>query len=352
MIIRVPVSVLLILLPLLFTACMQMPGTQQSAKQLAEDTAGSTGSDDSHTDHSVADDPVATVSNTTSSTPNIAIRKTMAESDSSRTTDAITEDNEQDFSQSKVKKSRSIDELLLFQPARYPAGDWNPDGLKFEDVWMTTGDGVKIHGWYCPHVNPQAVVLYAHGNAGNLSHRAAMIEQLVEQHQVSVMIFDYRGYGRSEGKPTAAGALNDARAARAELAKRAGIKEADVVLMGRSLGGAILVPLAAELSPRGLILQSTFSSLKNIAKHHFPVLAWMVPKSKLDSAKMIPDAKCPVLISHGDRDTVIPFEQGRALFEAANEPKQFMTIEGAGHNDPQPKAYDGLLAEFFAELPG
>jgi fermentation-respiration switch protein FrsA (DUF1100 family) len=245
----------------------------------------------------------------------------------------------------------SLDERLLFYPSKYPEGDWKPKGLNFEDVWFDADDGARLHGWYCPCDRPRAVVLFAHGNAGNLSHRAPLMQYLQKDLRVSALIFDYRGYGRSEGVPTVKGVLKDGRAARTLLARRAGIKESQIVLMGRSLGGAIVVQLAAESPPRGLILESTFSSFKDVAAHHYPLLAWLVPANKLNSAVKIATYKGPLLQSHGDADRTIPYALGRKLFKAANEPKSFITIPGGDHNDRQSAEYYTQLNRFIDALP-
>lgn len=253
--------------------------------------------------------------------------------------------------QGKPSKVRSLDELLLFQPTKYPKGDWEPAGLKFADVWMTSRDGTQIHGWYCPAENSKAVVLYCHGNGGNLSGRASTLQFLQEKMSVSVLIFDYRGYGRSEGKATVSGAIADAAVARTELAKLANVNESDIVLMGRSLGGALAIQLAADASPRGLIVESSFSSLREVAAEHFPKLAWLVAKNKLNSAQAITEVHCPLLQCHGDADRVISYESGRKLFAAAKHPKHFVTLPEIGHNDRPTRAYYGAMSDYLNALP-
>lgn len=245
----------------------------------------------------------------------------------------------------------SLDELLLFFPTKHPRGNWKPHDLVFEDVWITAKDGTRIHGWFCPCENPRAVVLFAHGNAGNLSDRAALMTYFQKQLRLTTLIFDYRGYGRSEGRPTVSGVISDGLAAANFLEKHAGIDKSELVLMGRSLGGAIVVQIAPEIQPRGLIIESTFSSLKQIAKHHYSMLAWLVPRNKLDSKTAIAGYKGHLLQSHGAADQVIPFDLGVELFNAANEPKQFIELENADHNDSPPKSYYKQLSNFLESLP-
>ena len=251
---------------------------------------------------------------------------------------------------SKKVSRRSIDELLLFFPSKYPDGDWQPENLRFEDVWMTAEDGTRIHGWYCPCENPRGTILIAHGNAGNLAWRAPWLTILQQKLQVSTLMFDYRGYGRSAGKPSVPGALQDARAARKKLAEIAGIHESEIILMGESLGGAVVVQLAAESPARGLILQSTFSSLRDVADVHYPGLSWVVPPTKLNSSSQIRQYRGPLLQSHGNADRIIPFSSGQLLFQAANEPKKFVTLEGADHNDWLTEDYLQRLEDFLQRV--
>lgn len=250
-------------------------------------------------------------------------------------------------SSKKVKHYRGPDELLLFFPSKYPDGDWKPAGLNFEDVWFTADDKTKLHGWYCPVEKPTAYLVYAHGNGGHLAHRADLLRKLQLDLNVTVFIFDYRGYGRSEGKASVSGAISDGRAASTYLAQRAGVKESELVLMGRSLGGAIMTQVASETQPRGLVIESSFDSLKGMGKLHYPYLSWLVSKNKLNSASKIKEFKGELLQSHGTADQLIPFDSGKALFDAASEPKTFIEIQGRGHNDAQPSSYYDQLKEFL-----
>lgn len=247
--------------------------------------------------------------------------------------------------------TRSLDDLLALFPAKYPQGDWRPADFTFEDCWFQSIDGLRLHGWYYRHERPQAVLLFVHGNAGNLTHRAPVAKLLHDRFALSVMVFDYRGYGRSEGVPTIDGILRDARAARLFLAKREVVAERDIVLLGESLGGAVAVDLAAEDGARGLILESTFSSLRDVGATHYPTtLVDLVVTDRLDSISKVKKYRGPLLQSHGDADRTIPLALAHKLFAAANEPKTFVLMPGRDHNDPKTEDYYRALATFFARL--
>jgi fermentation-respiration switch protein FrsA (DUF1100 family) len=242
---------------------------------------------------------------------------------------------------------QTLDERLLFFPSKYPAGDWKPKDLKFDDVVFESKDKTRLHGWYCPCEDPRAVILLTHGNAGHVADRAPLLRYLQSKARVAVFVFDYRGYGKSEGTPTVEGVLDDARAARAQLRWMASIEDSEMLLVGESLGGAIAVQLAAESAPCGLILQSTFSSLREIADFHFPALSWLVPADKLNSCKAIQRYSGPLLQSHGTADRTIPLPLAEKLFAAGNEPKQFIRIPRAGHNNWITDDYLGHLNRFI-----
>jgi len=249
------------------------------------------------------------------------------------------------------KPMQNLEDQFLFYPLRHPAGEWSPADLEFEDVFFTAADGVKLHGWYCPCKNPRAVVLHAHGNAGHLANRADLMRFYQRKLHVASFIFDYRGYGRSEGKPTLAGILADARAARNWLAKKANVKKSQIVLTGQSLGGAVAVDLASDGGARGLVLESTFSSLQDVATYHYGRMASMLSPDKLNSAANIKTYRGPLLMSHGDADEVVPYKFGRKLFEAANEPKEWLRIKSAPHNYSMTEDFAKALNQFIERLP-
>jgi uncharacterized protein len=243
-----------------------------------------------------------------------------------------------------------MENSLIYFPSVYPEGIWDPPGLEFEDAWFEAADGTKLHGWYVPRANPRAVVLVAHGNGGNLSHRYELLQQLAALN-VSTMIFDYRGYGRSAGAPSEEGILADARAARRWLATRAGVQENDIVLMGESLGGGVMVELAAHDGARALVLENTFTSLPDVAAFHYPWLpVKTLMRTRMDSAAKIGKFHGPLLQVHGDADTIIPFVIGQQLHAAANQPKTFVTIAGGDHNDPRSSTFLEALDKFLSEL--
>ena len=251
-----------------------------------------------------------------------------------------------------AKPIQSLHETLLFFPSKYPIGDWSPAGLEVEDCWFTAQDGTRLHGWYVEHPTPRAVVLYAHGNAGNVAEWAGVLRLLHERFRVSVMIFDYRGYGRSEGIPTIEGALLDTRAARLHLAELTNVAPEEIVLWGRSLGGALAIDVAATDGARGLILESTFCSLRDVALVHYPrpVVDWFIA-DELNSAESIQGFQGPLLQSHGTADRLVPLSLARSLFEAANEPKKFITVAGGDHNNAGGEAYFQAVEAFLARLP-
>lgn len=244
-----------------------------------------------------------------------------------------------------AKRVPTLDEMILFQPSR--TGDWSPANLVYRDVDFSAADGTQLHGWYCPADAPRAVVLYCHGNAGNIAWMARFLEHLRSEHQLSILAFDYRGYGKSQGLPTADGVVSDGRAARIQLAELSGIPVRQQLIWGRSMGGAVAVQLAADEPARGLVLECTFDSFKSVATHHAPAWAFAVPAQRLNSISRIREIACPLLQIHGTADRVVPFPMGQALFEAAVQPKQFVEIPDADHNSPVPPSIYRTIDEFI-----
>lgn len=244
-----------------------------------------------------------------------------------------------------------LENMLVYPAPRYPEGDWEAKWLQHQDVNFASADGTKLHGWYVEHPQPKAVILYCHGNGTHVADLAEFLQVMRDEFQVSIFAFDYRGYGRSEGKPAEKGIMEDAEAAQKWLAEKTGIKEQEIVLMGRSLGGGIALHLAAEKGAKGVILQSTFTSLPDAAATHYP---WapikMLMRNRYDSLARISRYSGPVFLSHGTADRTIPFSHGQTLFAAATGPKEFFEIPGGDHNDAEPEDYIPALHRFLDSL--
>lgn len=240
---------------------------------------------------------------------------------------------------------------FLFFPEPYDAKNWVEPNFAYEDVTLTTEDEVKINAWYLPAEEPKAFVLFNHGNAGNLSGWGHAAEEMRQRFDVSVLIYDYRGYGKSEGKPTVPGILKDGRAARDWLCERESLASNELVYCGRSLGGAVAVDLAAETGAKGLILESTFTSIPDMAKKITPLAPTSVIRYRLDSLAGIKKYDGLLLHCHGDADSVVPFSQGVELFKACpSEHKKFVRMEGLGHNDTLPEYYREQQQRFFDKI--
>lgn len=205
-------------------------------------------------------------------------------------------------------------------------------GLAFEEATIATADGEKLAAWWVPAENARGTVLMFHGNAGNISHR---LEYLGMFHRLrySTLIVDYRGYGHSTGTPSEQGTYRDAEAAWDHLLHARGARPADVVILGESLGGAVAAWLAIRVGPRAVVLASTFTSVPDLGAQVYPFLpVRLISRFSYDNIAAVKALKSPLLVAHSRNDDIIPFSHGKALFEAANEPKQFLEMQG-GHND-------------------
>ena len=230
---------------------------------------------------------------------------------------------------------RLLENRLVFFPFKYPRGYWKPEsfGLKVEDCYFRTTDDLQLHGWLVSTERAIGTLLWCHGNAGNITDRLDNLAKLAK-FPINIFIFDYRGYGKSEGSPTEEGVYLDAVAAYDYLISRPEIDPERIVVFGRSLGGAVAVDLATKRSSAGLVLESTFTSAKDMARSAFGFLpVHLIMKTDFDSFQKIPQIRVPLLFLHGTDDRTVPFALGRKLFEAANAPKDFYDIPGADHND-------------------
>lgn len=244
-----------------------------------------------------------------------------------------------------------IENKLIFAPRKNARGEWTPPTPQSEQIAFTSADGTELTGWYMPHPKSRGVVLFACGNGGNMSYWSGEFRTLHHQLNLTVLGFDYRGYGRSAGSPSEVGILADARAARAWLAKREGIAEDRVILMGRSLGGGVANDLAQD-GCRALVIESSFTSLPDVAAKIYPYLpVRYVMRTKFDSLSKIRNYRGPLFVSHGTADELIPYSHGRTLYEASpSEQKTFFTVSDGMHNDPQPPGYYRALDDFIGRL--
>jgi len=207
-------------------------------------------------------------------------------------------------------------------------------GLAFEDVYFTTADNVRLNGWYVPYPGSRTTLLWFHGNAGNISHRVDGMKLLHDKVKANVFIIDYRGYGRSEGTVSEKGTYEDARAALRYLRTRKDLDPKNFAFFGQSLGAAVATELAASENCLALILEAPFVSIREMARVVFPMLPiGPLLRTRYDVAGRIKEVKAPILVLQGDRDEVIPVEQGKKVFAAAPSPKEFYAIRGAAHND-------------------
>ena len=223
---------------------------------------------------------------------------------------------------------------LLFFPSRVVDADPSHAGLAFAELEIPTRDGERLHGWWIPATREPAAahVLFLHGNGGNVAHRLAQARVLADA-GLDVLLFDYRGYGRSTGAPGEEGTYRDARAARDALLARPGVEAGGVVYLGESLGGAVATELATAHPPAALVLQSTFASVRRMARLHYPVVPAALVPDVYPTIDRIGRVRTPVLVIHGDRDEIVPLDHGRELFAAAADPKRLDVVRGAGHND-------------------
>jgi len=208
-------------------------------------------------------------------------------------------------------------------------------GWDYEDVTLETEDGVRVHGWWLPVDSPRGSLIFFHGNAGNISHRLASLS-IFRDLGLSVLIIDYRGYGESEGSPSEAGFYRDAQAAWDHLRQERGVPASEIILFGRSLGAAVASGLAASLpaedSAGAVILESPFRSVPEMAQALYPFLpARWLTRMDYDNEKHVQSIEAPLLIIHSEDDEIVPYAQGRAVYEAASSPKTFLGLSG-GHN--------------------
>ena len=226
--------------------------------------------------------------------------------------------------QSRLVYFPNIDRELSVTPQAY--------GLDFESVNLPTEDGETLHAWWVPAKDARGTILFFHGNAGNISHRIDYL-RMFRKLGYATLIFDYRGYGNSTGSPSEAGTDRDAAAAWRWLTQTRGLRPEEIVYAGESLGAAVASGLAVRHPPRALVLLSTFTSVPDLGAKIYPFIpVRLISRYSYDNRAHVRQIKVPVLVAHSRDDDIVPFAHGRRVFEAANEPKQFLEMSG-GHND-------------------
>jgi uncharacterized protein len=247
---------------------------------------------------------------------------------------------------------RAVESRFAFFPTVGESVTPENFGVPYETASLTTADGVSLRGWSLRHPSPRALIVYFHGNGGNLSVWAPILAGINRQ-SYAVNAIDYRGYGVSRGRPSEHGLYKDVDAA-VEWAWRAGGRHVPVVYWGRSLGTTMAAYAATRRSPDGLILESGFPDARALLRGSPPLAFLSLFSSyRFPTAGWLERVRSHVLVMHGDNDRVIPFDAGRALFDRISGPKQFVVIKGGDHNDavpPDPTAYWAAVNTFIASL--
>ena len=242
---------------------------------------------------------------------------------------------------------------LIFFPSRTLAAVPADFGLQAKELSITAADGVTLHGWWIEGPGDRVLIWY-HGNAGNIGHRLHNARWFVDRLGVDVVLVDYRGYGRSAGTPDEEGLYLDGLAIYDAVAARA-LRAEDIVLFGRSLGGAVAIETALRRPAGALVLESVFRSVPALAREHYWFVPSAVVRTQMDNLSKMARVRTPTLVLHGDRDSIVPLSHGRRLFEAAGGAARFHVIDGAGHNDTYlvgGAPYAGAWAAFLRETVG
>lgn len=221
---------------------------------------------------------------------------------------------------------------LVYFPGPPPARTPDAYGLAYEEVALTAADGVRLAAWYLPVESAPGCVLVCHGNAGNIEHRL-MVARAFQAMGLSVLLFDYRGYGNSEGRPSEKGTVLDAQAALGWLLDERGFDLGRIALYGESLGGGVALALAAGRPLAAVVVESTFTSLPELGARIYPLLpVRLIASIRYDNLEALRTLRAPLLVLHSPEDEIVPFDFGRELFEAAPAPKEFIATAGR-HND-------------------
>jgi uncharacterized protein len=244
-----------------------------------------------------------------------------------------------------------MEEQFIFFPSSVIEATPKDYGVAYEDVYFMTADGVKLNGWLILAADAKATLLWFHGNGGNISHRARGAMMLRNKVKTNIFMIDYRGYGRSEGVASEAGTYEDAAAALGYLKARRDIDPQRIIFFGQSLGAAVAAELAGREECMAVILEAPFASIRAMAQAIYP---WLpigpLLKTRYDVTEKVKRIKAPLLVVHGENDDIVPFEQGKKVFDAATGPKTFHALRGAHHNDTFEvggDAYFAVLKQFI-----
>lgn len=245
-----------------------------------------------------------------------------------------------------------LERQLVYPIPPLERGNWRPARFTYEDVWFRSEDSTQLHGWFLPRDNADRVILYCHPSEEQVADNGRLAAALGRRLNAEVFVFDYRGYGKSAGKPYEAGVIADGRSAQRWLAERTGVAVDDIVIIGRSIGGGVATALAGEMGARALVLQNTFTRLTEAAAVKFPwfPVAWFM-QNRFPSIRRITNYRGPLFVAHGTKDTVVPVRMGRRLVRAAPGPRKvFFPIPGGFHDDPMPPDFYEDLLEFLDQV--
>jgi hypothetical protein len=243
---------------------------------------------------------------------------------------------------------RHLESVGVFFPSREMAVNPSVMGLPWEDAYFKSKDHVTINGWFFKHPQARSTLIFAHGNAGNMSDRLFKVRFFYDL-GLNVFIFDYRGYGKSEGKPSEAGVYLDAQGAYDYLYSRGDVNMKNIILYGASLGGAVIIDLATHRDAALLVVEASFSNARDMAHIHYPFVPYFFLRLKFDSFNKAKRLSVPKLFIHSPEDQVVPYWVGEKLFKGAGEPKEFLKIHG-GHNDGSITADPSAAGEFIRIL--
>ena len=247
--------------------------------------------------------------------------------------------------------------MLLERQLVYPIppigrSNWRPGRFEYEDIWFESEDSTRLHGWFFPREGAERVILYCHPSEQQVADNGRLAAAMSRRLNAQVFVFDYRGYGKSAGKPYEAGVIADGRAAQRWLAERVGCAVEDIVLVGRSIGGGVATALAVELGARALVLQNTFTRLTEAAALRVPwfPVAWFM-RNRFPSIRRMASYDGPLFVAHGALDAVVPLWMGRRLVRASpSARKVFFPIPGGHHDDPMPPDFYEDLLSFLSEV--